>query len=471
MDLKNGQTIILSNGLEKICYENIPKEVIYKAKLLLLDYIGYTLYAYKEEAAEIITNIILQLGGNSESTIIGYGIKTSCLLSALANGAMGHMAELDDTHAVSGTHPGDSIISASLAVGEREGINGKKFLESIISGYEAALRIGEAIAPSHFGRGFHASGTINTFGAAVAVGKILNFNASKIAEALGLAGLQASGFMYYLLEGVRMPKDFNSGRAALSGVLAALLINGGFQGGKTVLESEKGFCKLYSDPFSIKLNRISDRIGKVYKIMEVSHKMYSSCRHIHSATEAILKIMKENKDILPNEIERVIARIMETGAIYVNDAEPWLPNRGTYGSRFSAQFNIAVAILYGEEGIYNLTDRDYVKSMMDSNEIRDVMKKITVLPDHELDKEYPYKWSSIIEVKTKNNFYSSRVDFPKGEPQNPASEKEIINKFKRLTSNIFENNKDKDEVIKLILDMEEVDNIKEIFELLENVRR
>ena len=470
MNIENGYTMKLSNDLVKIFYEDIPKEVIYKAKLLLLDYIGYTLYAYKEEAAEIITNVIRELGGNPESTIIGYGFKSSCLLAALANGAMGHMAELDDTHAASGTHPGDSIISASLAIGEREEIDGKCFLESMISGYEAELRIGGAIAPSHFGRGFHPSGTINTFGAAVAAGRMFKFNASKIAEVLGLAGLQASGFLYYLLEGVRMPKDFNTGRAAFSGVLAALLVKGGFQGGKTVLESEKGFCKLFSDPFSIKMNRITDRVGKMYKIMEVSHKMYSSCRHTHSSIEAILTIIKENK-IAINEIEEVVARIMETGAIYVNDPEPWLPNRGVYGSRFSAQFNIAVAILDGEEGIYKLIDRDYVRDKLSSNEIRNIMKKIKIISDQELDKEYPYKWSTIVEVKKGNKIYSARVDFPKGEPQNPVSEKEVIDKFRRITTNIFENERDIEKIIHFILNVEKIKNIKEIFKFLEKVRR
>ena len=405
----------------------------------------------------------MELGGNPESTIIGYGFKSSCLLAALANGAMGHMAELDDTHAATGTHPGDSIIAASLAVGEREEIDGKCFLESMISGYEAELRIGDAIAPSHFRRGFHPSATINTFGAAVAAGKIFKFNASKITEVLGLAGLQASGFYYYLLEGVRMPKDFNTGRAAFSGVLAALLIKGGFQGGKTVLESEKGFCKLFSDPFSAKMDRITDRVGEVYKIMEVAHKMYSSCRHVHSSIEAVLEVIKKNK-IAINEIEEVVARILKSGAILVNDPEPWLPNRGVYGSRFSAQFNIAVAILDGEEGIYRLiTDKNYVKDKISSNEIRNIMKKIKVIPDEELDKEYPYKWSTIVEVRKGNKVYSARVDFPKGEPQNPVSEKEVINKFKSLTNNILEKEQDIEKIINLILNVEKVKNIKEIF--------
>jgi len=459
-----GPTLILAEYLSKLSFDILQEEVIKKAKYLLLDYIGYTISSYKEDAAEIIISVISKIGGKPESTVLGYGMKTSCLLSAFANGAMAHMTELDDTHTPTMSHPGDAIISAALALGEREGVGGKELLTAIVVGYEAALRIGEAVMPTHYWRGFHPSGTINTFGAAAAAGRVLNLTPNQMASALGLAGLQASGYFYFVDEGIRMPKDFNVGRAALSGVLASLLAHERFQGGTTVLESEHGFCRLFADPFSININRITENLGKEFKILEVSHKPYSACRHMHAAIDALLNIIREHK-ISPSEIEEVVASIFSTGARFVDDPEPWLPERGPYGPRFSTQFNLAIAIIEGEEGIRRLFDREYARTKLNDTYVREFMKKIKVVPNPELDKEFPRMWSSIVEVKTRKGVYSHRVDYPRGEPRNPMSYEELLTKFRVLTSKTLR--KDViEEIINMINNLEKVKDIREFIDLL-----
>jgi 2-methylcitrate dehydratase PrpD len=282
-----------------------------------------------------------------------------------------------------------------------------------------------------------------------------------MAGALGLAGLQASGYFYFVSEGIRMPKDFNTGRAALSGVLAALLTKNGFQGGTTVLESESGFCKLYSDPFSIRYERISDRVGQLFKIMEVAHKPYTGCRHLHSAINATLNILEKNP-INPDEVEEVNARIFETGAHFVDDPEPWLPDRAGYGTRFSTQFNLAVAILEGKKGIQGLLNHNKVREKINDPNIREFMKKIKVIPDADLDKEYPKAYPVIVEIKTKKKIYSERVDLPKGEPENPLTQKELEEKFMTLAENAYK----KDVVQKALKMINSIEELKDTRSLL-----
>jgi 2-methylcitrate dehydratase PrpD len=456
-------TLMLSKKLVELEYEKLPPEVIKKAKQLLLDFIGYTLHAYKEEEAEIIISTIKELGGKKESTVLGYGFKTSCLLSAFANGAMGHMTELDDIHAGTSSHPGDSIISAALALGERERVNGKELLTAIIVGYEAALRIGESVMPTHYWRGFHPSATFNTFGSAVTAAKILKFNPEQTAGALGLAGLQASGYFYFTLENCRMPKDFNTGRAALSGIFAALLVQKGFQGGKTVLESEKGFCKLFSDPFSIRYNRINDRIGQLFKIMEVAHKPYVGCSHLLSAIDATLNIIRKHP-VNADEVEEVNARIFETGASFVDNPEPWLSDKADQSSGFSTQFNLAVAILEGKKGIQSLLNRDNIKKKINDPTLRKFMKKVKVIPDSDLDKEYPKAWATVVEIKTKKDFFSERVNLPKGGPSNPLTQKELEEKFIVLTENVIKRDVIK-KALKMINSVEELEDVRSLLQL------
>jgi len=466
MEELKGPTLKLAKGLSELDYKKLPLEVITKTKQALLDYIGYTLDASRDEkAAEIIISTIKELGGKPESTVLGYGFKTSCLLAAFANGAMGHMTELDEFHPRSGTHPADSVIASALALGEREGISGQELLLAIIAGYEATIRIGISVMPTHYWRGFHPSATFNTFGAAVAAGKILNFNPEQMAGALGLAGLQASGYFYYILENLRMPKDFNTGRAALSGVLAALLIQKGFQGGKTVLESEKGFCKLFSDPFSIRLDRIYDRVGELYKIMEVGHKKYTGCLHMHTAIGATLNIL-EKHPINPNEVKEVRARIYVTGASFVDDPKPWLPFKYEYGHRYSAQFNLAVAILEGKKGIQSLLNHGNALKRMNNSEIREFMKKIRVIPDSDLESVYPKARAALVEIDTIKGTYSERVDFPKGSVENPLSQEELKDKFINLSENALLKRGIIEKAIKMINSIEELRDIKSLLKLL-----
>jgi len=460
----SGPTFKLAEGIAKLHYTDLPQEVIEKAKLLLLDYIGYTLFACeKEDFAEMIMSLIRDLGGNSEATVLGYGIKTSTLLASFANGAMGHMTELDDTHIGTASHPGDSIIPAALALGERKKITGKDLLLALVSGYEADLRIGEAVQPTHVRRGFHSSATINTFGAAISSGKVLDFNALQMAGVMGLAGLQAAGCFYYVTEKLTMPKDFNTGRAAMSGVLSALLIAKGFQAGKTILENDMGFCKLYADPAHIKLDKISYKVGELFKIMEMGHKFYSSCRHIHAAIDATFRLVKEN-DIVINDITQINAKIYKTGALLVDDPKPWLRD-AQYGTRFSTQFNIALAILEGEAGILKLLTHTYQKEKLNDLRVRKLMKKIVVIPDEELDKNYGKARSTIIEIKTKYGDYTCRIDHPKGDPENPGSYEELVRKFKTLSGNVLDAIT-QDQVIEVVCQLEKVEDINKLTTLL-----
>lgn len=153
---------------------------------------------------------------------------------------------------------------------------------------------------------------------------------------------------------------------------------------------------MFSNPFGIRYDRISDRVRQLFKIMEVAHKPYTGCRAFHSAIDATLNIL-EKHSINSDEVEEVNARIYATGAHLVADPEPWLPDRTGYGNRFSTQFNLAVAILEGKKGIQGLLNRNNVRGKMNDPNIREFIKKIKVIPDANLDKEYPKGWPTVVE--------------------------------------------------------------------------
>ena len=146
----------------------------------------------------------------------------------MANGVASHILELDDVHKGSTLHAAAPVIPAALAVAEREHADGKAFMLAVALGYDAALRIGEAVNPSHY-KFWHPTGTAATFGAAVAAGSLLGLDANQMLDALGTAGTQAAGLWEFNADGA-MSKHLHPGKAAMNGVLAADLAAAGFTG-------------------------------------------------------------------------------------------------------------------------------------------------------------------------------------------------------------------------------------------------
>ena len=239
-----GITKRLSDYIVHETFDTIPPYIKEEIKRRILDFCGVTLAGSTRMESKILHRIVKQLGGLEESTLIGFGDKTSCTNAALANGTTSHIVELGDWTRYL-LHPGEIMLSAALALGEREDIDGKTLINAAVVGYETALRIALAGNPGIRMRGFHTIGTVGPFGAAAACSKILGLDADRTEQALGLAGSQSAGLMTFLDGGGAMSKRLQAGKSNANGLLATLLAKEGFVGPRRVLESEKGFFKAY----------------------------------------------------------------------------------------------------------------------------------------------------------------------------------------------------------------------------------
>jgi 2-methylcitrate dehydratase PrpD len=426
----SGATRTLAAFAAGLALDQIPREVVSRAKELLLDYLSTVVAVVHEDPAQRLIRFARAVGGPPESRIIGAGVAVAAPWAALVNGAMGHMMELDDTHRLTMAHAGDSVWATALAMGERQHSSGAEVLAAAIAGYETSLRIGESVMPDHYRRGWHPSGTMMCFGAAATAGRLLKLDATAMGWALGNAGAQCSGNFAHLGERA-MTKDFNCGHAAKSGVIAAMLAAEGFTGPTDVVESPRGFMALYGERTYPDL--ITAGVGKSWKVMEISQKAYSGCRYIHPSLDAVLSLQKES-GFVPQDIKKVTVRLLSTGAALVNDPVPWEGNKGLQGTRFSTHFNIAIAILMGRDGLWNLLDNSVPLEYRDRPDVREMMKRITVIPDDELDKNFPDKWSTVMTIELANGrTLTQAVDWPTGEPETPMAEAELTEKFNRLT--------------------------------------
>ncbi len=237
-----------------------------------------------------------------------------------------HALELDDGSKYATYHPGASIIPACLALGEAEGISGKQLLEAITAGYEVSLRIGTAINPGHYLRGFHPTGTIASFGTTAAAAKILGLSPELTVQAMGIAGSLASGINQYEIDG-SISKHVHPGNAARNGILAAMLARDGMTGPAEILEGKLGFFHCFADSADTAL--VDRDLGEDWHFLRIYFKPYCSCRYVHYAIEATQKDL-EQRPFPPEEIASIVVRthrnakqgsdIRTTGALHAVSA-------------------------------------------------------------------------------------------------------------------------------------------------------
>ncbi len=282
-----GTTAVLAEWAAAYRLEDAPDAVVERMKALVLDFLRVVAVGARLPWSRSTRVLALQLGGKAECSLVLCGSRIDAARAAFVNGAYAHACDLDDTHVGSMHHAGASILPAVLAMAERENASGRALLEAAIIGYEASLRIGLATQPALFQRGFMATPTCGAMGAALAAGKLLKFNATDMAGALGAAGAYAGGLAQFYLSG-GVTKRLNGARGAESGVMAALLTQAGIWGPRDILEGEAGFFHAFSG--NAKPEKITGDLGRGYRLMEVSTKIHAGAGRLQATVDAGLSL-------------------------------------------------------------------------------------------------------------------------------------------------------------------------------------
>lgn len=438
----------LAKYIENMKSGDIPSKVIDHAKACCLDWIGCALAGSLESAGRIVKELVVDVGGADESTVVGTSVRTSSPNAALANGILGHCAELDDIHEESIIHPAASVVPAALAICEKEKLSGVDLLTSIVCGYEVEIRIAKSIMPSHY-RYWHTTGTCGTFGATAAVGKLLSLEVDELVHAFGIAGTQAGGLVEVF---GTMSKPLNAGKAAMNGVISALLAEKGFTSSDRILEAEKGYCKATSEKFDP--DAILGKDG-VFEITRSVFKRYSCCGHIHGALDAVLAIL----DAESIQVEDIGKVKVGTYPIAIEIIGGGTRPSSASEARFNLPYCVALALLYGRVGPAEFAGRRF-----SDDTVFELSKKVRVEVDPELSDAR--LGAAIVEVELANGRKTRRrVDHPKGHPENPLSRTELEGKFRSLVSSILEE-ADATRLIEMTRDLENLSQLENLFALL-----
>jgi 2-methylcitrate dehydratase PrpD len=419
---QSGATRALSEFLAALAFEDLPVEVVGAAKVLTLDLIGCALGAMKTEEVRIAMELGSELGGKEECSVFGQRFRTSCQHAAYLNSIASHVIELDDTHRDSITHVGAAVIPAALAMAEREAVSGATFITAVVAGYEACLKIANAVQPSLWQRGFLSMGACGVFGSAAAAGHVLAIGVDALNDALGLAGMQAAGLNSSIYGEGDMGKRLVPANAASTGIVSTLLAVKGFTGSRRVIEQRKGFCESFADDYDI--SRVTADLGTVWETTRTSLKPYSCCRYNHAPIDGLLDIL-EAESIAAADIGSVTVRTYD---VAVNNRPHRIEPLTLFDAKMSIPFSLAVAAHKRAVG-----EHDFTADLISNPELQAFAARVRVEADPEMSEAFPREWPAEIRVDLRDGrSFERRIAHPKGEPEAPMTEAEVEAKFRDL---------------------------------------
>ncbi len=284
-----GLTQQLAERAAAVDHSALPDSVRALARQCVLDYYGVALAGADDPLVAILLDEMAEAGGAAQAAVIGHPARLPVLAAALVNGAIGHALDYDDVNLAMPGHPSVAILPALLALAEERQSSGREVIAAFVAGYETACRIGIALRPGHYGRGFHATGTVGALGAAAACAHLLGLDAAATAQALGIAGTQAAGLKSQF---GTMCKPFHAGKAAQNGLLAARLAAKGFSSRPDLVECEQGFARTHSPDFAPEA-ALAEPSGGWY-ILANLFKYHAACYMTHAPIECGLALRERD---------------------------------------------------------------------------------------------------------------------------------------------------------------------------------
>ena len=414
-------TQALCRFLAELTYSQLPEPVLARTEELYLDWLASALASQGAHPIPLFERYAQKMGPSSgPAQVIVNGTGTSAYFAALVNAASSHLVEQDDLHNSSVLHPATVVFPAALAAAQDLGKSGRELLLASVAGYEAGIRIGEFMGRSHY-RIFHTTATVGTLAAAVAVGKLLDFNEEQFINLLGSAGTQAAGLWEFLRDAADS-KQLHTAKAAADGLLAAYLTADGLTGARNILEGEQGLAAGMSS--DAQPGKLSAELGSRWALVETSFKFHASCRHTHPAADALLAVM-QREGLSAAQISQVRTHVHQ-GAIDVL-GRVTVPAT-VHQAKFSMGTVLGLIAVHGKAGL-----PEFHELALTDPAVAAFRDKVSMSLDPEVDSAYPQRWLGRVTVTTTDGrTLHGAIDEPKGDPGNTLSRAELADKFQRL---------------------------------------
>jgi 2-methylcitrate dehydratase PrpD len=376
------------------------------------NWLGCAIGAARHEAADAALAAIAMLQPAPQVTVLGRSERVDMASAALVNGITSHTFDFDDTHLKTIIHPAGPVASAILALGEQQGASGRDLIDALVLGIDVACRVGNAMYPDHYDRGWHITGSTGMLGAAAGCARLLQLDEKQTAMALGIAASQPVGLREQF---GTMTKPFHPGAAARAGLMSALMARHGFTSSPRALEAPRGFMQVASDKRS--WHEITDELGERFEISFNTYKPFACGIVIHPSIDACVQLREQG--VTPEQVQSIELRVHSLVLELTGKKEP----RDGLSAKFSVYHGCAAGLIYGRAG-----EEEFSDAVVNDPKLVALRGKVSATVDDAIDEAAV----DVTAVLTDGRRVHVRVDHAIGSLERPLSDAQLEAKFDAL---------------------------------------
>jgi len=421
-------TATVSQWAAGVKFEHLSQDAIYQAKRFLLDSVGCALGGYQQHDVTIALEVLDEIAGPGKATVVGTGKQMDAVSASLANALMIRCMDYNDIYwKQDPSHPSD-IFPAAMACCERAGGDGRELIVGLVLGHEFEMRLCEAAFPGIRERGWHHA-TLTAFVSPIVAARMLHLDWAQMQHAIGISASARATLGAVTAGKLTMMKNTVDPMATQSGVLAALLAEKGYSGPEHVLDGKEGLTHCFGPEW--KLNILTDGLGKSWRITQCGMKAFPTEALTHTPISAVLALVKDNH-LKPDDVVKVHIRTTARGADILSDPSKYDPHTKETADH-SLPYVIAAAIAERQ-----VTPLQFTMEKIMDPAIRAQLNKIVVVADPEIENVFPALQRVIVTITTTDGReLSKQLDYPKGDPRNPLTDKEVEEKFEALAGPVM----------------------------------
>jgi 2-methylcitrate dehydratase PrpD len=344
--------------------------VDHEAHRTFANWVGCAVGASTHETVESALAGVMELQPAPQASLFGRKEKVDIANAALINGISSHTFDFDDTHLKTIIHPAGPVASAAQALAEFKGYSGRELMDAMVLGIEVSCRVGNAVYPDHYDRGWHITGSTGTLGAAAACARLMKLNVDQTQMALGIAASQPVGLREQF---GTMTKPFHPGAAAKAGLMSALLAKHGFTASTRALEAPRGLMQVYSDKCD--WSQITEKLGETWEIALNTYKPFACGIVIHPSIDGCVQLRQQHQ-LKPSDIAKVTVRVHP---LVLELTGKKTPQKGLEG-KFSIYHSCAVGLIFGRAG-----EHEYSDAVVNAPETLLLRSKVDAIVDESID--------------------------------------------------------------------------------------
>jgi len=420
-----GATEAIAGFVAGLRHDALGEEVRHYARRHLLDTIGVMIAGAPGDVASRAEAVLAQVRPAGTTPVPGRGRRADLFDAAFLGGTAAHGIELDDGFRQGSVHPGCAVVPAALALAHAGRASGKMLIEAVVAGYETVTAIGRACHPELRERGFHPTGAVAVFGAAMAAGKLRGLSSQQLADALGIAA-SSSGGLFAFVNGGGDIKRLHAGHASREGLQATLLAEQGVEGPPRVLEARDGFLQAFAFGRGGQAHAIALPPEAPFGVTDCYIKPYPCCRHIQPAVEALIAVLTQD-GIATEEVTRVDA---ETYRIAAEHAQTGWEDFAS--AQLSFPYLMALALKFRA-----IRFEHFSEAMRRDRELAALAGKLRVTAPPEIDRLYPRLRPARVTVTTARGSFTRQADEALGSRLVPLDDTGLRAKFHDLVAPVL----------------------------------